>query len=675
MKYRRTIAVLLLISLLVCACPAAIATEETIPMHRLYNPNSGEHFYTGSVEERDNLSAVGWIYEGVAWHAPVNGGTPIHRVYNPNSGDHHYSGSQEEIDYLVSLGWIYEDIAFNSASNTVAPQYRMYNPNADLGSHHYTGSTSEVQDLVAAGWHYEGIGWYGAGPLSPNTYVLELEKEEITVAVGTEYTLGYTYTGDQPLVWSSSNTRIFDVSSDGVITAKQVGMGRVRVTDTNKNATCTVKVVDRLPDTPDGEFTFHTPENTSITLGETLQLDYTYTGDVSMLRWESTDTDVATVDNRGVVTALKGGGFTIRVYYGNTRLAILSLRVEDPGLVFYFHEPVVNMTVGEQRVLEYAYNGTSSIWWTHSMNGVIDLAENVVTALQPGESKVYASNGEKMISCQVIVEPPASGLGEFAFHHSLENCKLTVGEYLSLDYSFTGDRQYITMKSSDESIIMIDGSSETPIAYGVSPGEATVTAYYGSVELASITIPVYEVGPAERIVRSSNNGPWEIGMTGNDLEFIAFARAGDVKRPVTVTSSNTNVATVEEKTYYEDVYVVNFHQVGTTTITITSDDGMATDSFDMNIRAYVPQTVNSPETFVAAANYVIGMNGVEVYPSGSYLVLWLDDEDLTWRQARGQGETVAELAWIGRGRGDPMGAVTYEGIDPENGKHMFYLHR
>ena len=136
---------------------------ETVPMYRLYNPNSGEHFYTGSIEERDNLVTAGWHYEGIAWNAPVSGGTPIHRVFNPNSGDHHYTASQEEIDNLVSVGWIYEGVAWNSAHPTseTVPQYRLYNPNADCGSHHYTGSEEERDFLVSLGWHYEGIGWYG----------------------------------------------------------------------------------------------------------------------------------------------------------------------------------------------------------------------------------------------------------------------------------------------------------------------------------------------------------------------------------------------------------------------------------------------------------------------------------------------------------------------------------
>ena len=137
---------------------------ETIPMYRLYNPNTGEHFYTGSTVERDMLVEAGWHYEGVAWNAPIYSGTPVFRVYNPNSGDHHYTMSQEEVDMLVELGWQYEGVAWNSAPANhpeAIPLYRLYNPNADCGSHHYTGSVEELEFLVTLGWIYEGIGWFG----------------------------------------------------------------------------------------------------------------------------------------------------------------------------------------------------------------------------------------------------------------------------------------------------------------------------------------------------------------------------------------------------------------------------------------------------------------------------------------------------------------------------------
>ena len=41
-------------------------SQESRSMYRLYNPNSGEHFYTSNQGERDHLVSLGWRYEGVA---------------------------------------------------------------------------------------------------------------------------------------------------------------------------------------------------------------------------------------------------------------------------------------------------------------------------------------------------------------------------------------------------------------------------------------------------------------------------------------------------------------------------------------------------------------------------------------------------------------------------------
>lgn len=145
--------------------PDDVQTEpervETVPMYRLYNPNSGEHFYTGSEEERNELTVVGWYYEGISWNAPRKGGNPVYRVFNPNAGDHHYTMSWTEVTNLVAVGWNYEGVAWNSASDDNIPLFRLWNPNAQSGTHHYTGSEEERDNLVRIGWILEGIGWFG----------------------------------------------------------------------------------------------------------------------------------------------------------------------------------------------------------------------------------------------------------------------------------------------------------------------------------------------------------------------------------------------------------------------------------------------------------------------------------------------------------------------------------
>lgn len=127
-------------------------------IYRLYNPNSGEHFYTSSSAERDGLVVLGWKAEGLAWYAPLKG-EPVYRLYNPNASDHHYTTSKIEKDNLVKLGWKDEGSGWLSGGET--PIYRVYNPNAKkAGAHHYTLSKNEQQHLVSLGWRDELIGWY-----------------------------------------------------------------------------------------------------------------------------------------------------------------------------------------------------------------------------------------------------------------------------------------------------------------------------------------------------------------------------------------------------------------------------------------------------------------------------------------------------------------------------------
>lgn len=93
----------------------------------------------------------------MGWQAPESG-SPVYRLYNPNSGEHFYTLSAYERDDLRKHGWNYESISFNSAANTGIPVYRVYNPNS--GWHHYTLISYERDSLVKAGWRNEGVAWY-----------------------------------------------------------------------------------------------------------------------------------------------------------------------------------------------------------------------------------------------------------------------------------------------------------------------------------------------------------------------------------------------------------------------------------------------------------------------------------------------------------------------------------
>ncbi|MCI1997379.1 MAG: L,D-transpeptidase family protein [Olsenella sp.] len=141
---------------------AVVTTTLTSNMYRLYNPNSGEHFYTASLGEAKFLFNAGWRWEGIAWVAPNTSTAPVYRLYNPNAGDHHYTTSETERDSLVRAGWKYEGIGWYSDTVTGVRILREYNPNAKAGAHNFTSNEVENKNLVNLGWRFEGIAWYGA---------------------------------------------------------------------------------------------------------------------------------------------------------------------------------------------------------------------------------------------------------------------------------------------------------------------------------------------------------------------------------------------------------------------------------------------------------------------------------------------------------------------------------
>ena len=143
------------------AATPALAAGSAQSMHRLYNPYSGEHFYTASVVERDHLVGVGWSYEGIGWVAPAEG-DPVYRLYNPYSGDHHYTTSAQERDHLVGVGWRDEGVGWMSGGEVAV--LRQYNPYASTATHNYTISKRENDHLVSVGWNYEGVGWWALLP-------------------------------------------------------------------------------------------------------------------------------------------------------------------------------------------------------------------------------------------------------------------------------------------------------------------------------------------------------------------------------------------------------------------------------------------------------------------------------------------------------------------------------
>lgn len=180
MKKGRLLLALGLSALAMTATLAFADSAEAADMHRLYNPNSGEHFYTANTGEKNHLVKVGWKSEGIGWIAPSSGNA-VYRLYNKNAGDHHYTMNANEKNHLVKVGWKYEGIGWYSDAKKAVPLYRAYNPNAKAGSHNYTVNYAEQKNLLKHGWRNEGIAWYGIKKTTPAPTPKPVTKYTVTI--------------------------------------------------------------------------------------------------------------------------------------------------------------------------------------------------------------------------------------------------------------------------------------------------------------------------------------------------------------------------------------------------------------------------------------------------------------------------------------------------------------
>lgn len=134
-------------------------------VHRLYNPNTGDHLYTTDPFERDSLVKAGWKQEGDLGRTPM-GVVVVYRLYNPSTGEHLWTPDYAEAVQLVGTGvnlsdgtkggWQYEGepfLAYEGSKGAVR-LHRLYKAGAP---HLLTADANEIATLTSQGWADEGV--------------------------------------------------------------------------------------------------------------------------------------------------------------------------------------------------------------------------------------------------------------------------------------------------------------------------------------------------------------------------------------------------------------------------------------------------------------------------------------------------------------------------------------
>ena len=128
---------------------STISYPKTVPVYRLFNANSGQHFYTANKEEHDILVTKGWNDEGIAWQVRPTTAKPIYRLFDKfGTGNHLFTSDAAIRDSYIAKGWADEGIAWYAEAANGRVVYKLTKDDYEL----LTTSAAEKDVLATAGF-------------------------------------------------------------------------------------------------------------------------------------------------------------------------------------------------------------------------------------------------------------------------------------------------------------------------------------------------------------------------------------------------------------------------------------------------------------------------------------------------------------------------------------------
>ena len=274
--------------------------------------------------------------------------------------------------------------------------------------------------------------------------------------------------------WSSDNTDVAVVDSQGKVTAKTPGKAVITVTTTDgeKTAMCTVNVAQ-----PVKEITLDKPAIT-LTEGETGTLKATVKPDDAdqEIVWTSSDTKIATVEN-GTVTAVAPGSATITVSSKAYPEVKVTCKVTVNAKIIHVSSvtlipKTLELEVGETKDLgpgvtilpANTSEGVSRLLtWTSTSNGIASVGDfGMVTANAAGTATIRCTskdNPQAYAECVVTVTLPPVPVESITLSET--SATMSYGSTLRLEATVSpsdATDKELTWKSSNTSVATVDAT-------------------------------------------------------------------------------------------------------------------------------------------------------------------------------------------------------------------------
>lgn len=289
---------------------------------------------------------------------------------------------------------------------------------------------------------------------------------------------------NQELVYKSSNETVAIVSKDGIITGLNEGWATITVCSEENQAiygTCTVKV--GLP----VYVTKITLDTTNVTMwaGATRQLGVSIepaNADIKTVTYGSSNPDVATVSNTGLITAKKKGATTITVTAadGSGKSASCAVIVKQPVTGIQITPNGYTLVKGDVKQLSAVVSpadadNTGVIWASSNPNIAAVSADGRVTAVNEGSCVITATckdNASISASCTIVVGTPVTSVALAPNRASMNTGEIILISASVLPTNATNKGVIWSWTSTDGGVITLTNGS----VKALKAGTVTVTA-------------------------------------------------------------------------------------------------------------------------------------------------------------------------------------------------------
>ena len=480
-----------------------------------------------------------------------------------------------------------------------------------------------------------------------------ITPETISLEVGKDEYLKTNLTGEQNILWVSSDTSIVTVEPQSGNTAAKVTAtdktGEVVITAINRDndayATAIVTVSAAITELKiDKGESYTTTIATPYVFMEAVYQPANATS--TEMIWTSSDESVATVDSNGMVTVLKLGQTTISVKpvknpNGVFAQCILTVK-DDPITAITTDVTTLNLAVGDIYTVNVTLtpeNPTDrTLTWTTSKASVATVTNGRITAVGVGTATIMVQGGN---ASPVMIEVNVrQRLDSFAFEST--SMELEVNQTKKLNIIFTpaeGANTNVTFYSSDDSIVTVDNEGNIT---GISVGTAMITCISEDLgEYRPITCMVtviqqhlvatdFTIDPLEQTIQ-----------VGEDFTILPiFTPAETTNKEVRYQSLDETIATVTEEG------VVTGVMAGQTVIQCTA--------VETNLTALCKVTVENAITFS------LNPSSREIAIGKSFTIRKVTnpsnvDKAATWRTSNSK---IASISASGRVTGKKIGSCT-----------------